>query len=42
MNGKGLKHTFSSLRNAMFQNLLDHAFRKNDFEIFLLSRFSVL
>ena len=26
MNGIGLKHTFSSLRNAMFQNVLDHAF----------------
>ena len=26
MNGIGLKHTFSSVENAMFQNFLDHAF----------------
>ena len=31
MNGIGLKHTFSSLRNAMFQNVLDHAFWKKIF-----------
>ena len=37
MNALGLKHTCSCLRNAIFQNFLDHAFlKKKKIEIFLL------
>ena len=41
MNGIGLKHTFSSLRNAMFQHVLDHAFWKKLFWNIFIKRFFV-